>query len=338
VILVLLVLSAWNFTRSETLGDAEAAYQRSDFPNALRLSLDHLKRRPWSKDAARVAGLCFSRLDFPDAAESYYRRSGTLSAKDANVRAYAIVRANRRDAAILALLDILKRDPNDVTALRRLGAVYMTQARWTDAMSVGEQLARLPGGEISGQGMLAFANHEAKNPELAIAASFEVLRLDPDLSSGSISAPEFLAVLALDLMTVGRAADARVYLQRILDRGELDTTWYFMGKAYYQEGAVDEAERCWKRSVALGPRLPLPWLELGRLALERNQPQDAAENLERAVALEPNLQEAYYHLAAAYRRLGRPDDAQKAWARWNALRSAHGSSTTGMGANTHVAP
>jgi len=65
---VLAILTAWNVTRSDALDRAEHAYNRVDLPGCLGLALDHLDRRPWSREAARLAALCLSRLDFADRA------------------------------------------------------------------------------------------------------------------------------------------------------------------------------------------------------------------------------------------------------------------------------
>ena len=46
---------------------------RGELTTCLRYSLDHLERRPWSREAALLAARCLSRLDFADAAEPYYR-------------------------------------------------------------------------------------------------------------------------------------------------------------------------------------------------------------------------------------------------------------------------
>jgi len=59
----LLCLTAWNLTRSFALQEAAKAYTRGDLPDALRLSLDHLSRQPWSRDAAIMAATCLSRLE-----------------------------------------------------------------------------------------------------------------------------------------------------------------------------------------------------------------------------------------------------------------------------------
>jgi len=69
----LLALTAWNVTRSEALGQARQAYARGELTTCVRYSLDHLERRPWSREAALLAARCLSRLDFADAAEPYLR-------------------------------------------------------------------------------------------------------------------------------------------------------------------------------------------------------------------------------------------------------------------------
>ena len=70
----LLALTAWNVTRSEALGQARRS-MRGELTTCLRYSLDHLERRPWSREAALLAARCLSRLDFADAAEPYYKRA-----------------------------------------------------------------------------------------------------------------------------------------------------------------------------------------------------------------------------------------------------------------------
>ncbi len=70
----------------------------------------------------------------------------------------------------------------------------MTQARWTDAIRVATILRDVPGGEIAGLAMLATANHEAGEPEIAIAhVPSRDLRLDPDLGSEWVGGEPFLA-------------------------------------------------------------------------------------------------------------------------------------------------
>src|SRR5262249_9536445 len=72
VLLGLSLLTAWNLTRSDALGEARRAEARGDLAEGLQRALDHLVRQPWSHEAALVAARCLSRLDYADEAEEYY--------------------------------------------------------------------------------------------------------------------------------------------------------------------------------------------------------------------------------------------------------------------------
>ena len=74
----------------------------------LQHALDHLERRPWSRDAALLAGRCLSRLDYADQAEPYYRRAGRLLLQDQQVRAYGLVRGPHPELAIPAYREIIR--------------------------------------------------------------------------------------------------------------------------------------------------------------------------------------------------------------------------------------
>ncbi len=84
--------TAWNVTRSEALVDGERAYSRGDLVAALQHALDHLERQPWNRQAAALAARCLSRMDFSEQAEPYFRRVGTLSLADMQIRAYGLAR------------------------------------------------------------------------------------------------------------------------------------------------------------------------------------------------------------------------------------------------------
>src|SRR5262249_60168161 len=88
ILIALSVGTAWNVTRSEALAEAERAYARVELVDCLQHALDHLERRPWSRDAALLAARCLSRLDYADQAEPYYRRAGRLSLNDQQIPAY----------------------------------------------------------------------------------------------------------------------------------------------------------------------------------------------------------------------------------------------------------
>src|SRR4051794_8187093 len=209
-------LTAWHEGRPAALREAEAAYRRADFTTAVRRSLDHLGRRPWSRSAARLAALGLSRLDFADAAEPYYRRAGELSVDDRHVRAYGLLRSNQRQRAIDAYAEILARRPDDVLAMSRQAAVLLSQSRFDEADAMAERLIRTPGGAVIGYTLLGSVKHDLKESESAVAAFERVLELDPRLRSMPLPATTFWDYLAGDLLAAGRAASARDYLTRAL--------------------------------------------------------------------------------------------------------------------------
>jgi tetratricopeptide (TPR) repeat protein len=249
----LLGLTAWNATRSPALTEARDAERRGDFANALRCALEHLARRPWSREADLIVARSFSRLDFADQAEPHYWRALLLSAEDEHYRAYGLVRANLRDRAIEAYQQILKRRPADVTALRMEAGVLLSQRRWHDVLTVARRLIAIPpvpapfyvpitaaGGHWSlrrtedasapaiGYTLEGLVHHERantaadalessvqKNETAAAVAAFErVLALDPDLRAVPLERSSFWAYLTDDLRRLGRDADARRYQEK----------------------------------------------------------------------------------------------------------------------------
>ena len=112
----LLGLTAWNVTRSAALMEARRKYARGELVSCLEYALDHLQRRPWSREAALLAARCLSRLDHSDAAEPYYERAGELDLDDLQTRAFGLARGNDRLRAIEAYDQILARWPENVTA------------------------------------------------------------------------------------------------------------------------------------------------------------------------------------------------------------------------------
>src|ERR1700729_2568757 len=90
VLIGLSILTGWNLTRSDAIADARRSYTRADLVPCLEHALDHLERRPWSREAALLAGRCLSRLDYAEEAEPYYGRAGQLDLSDSHIRALGL--------------------------------------------------------------------------------------------------------------------------------------------------------------------------------------------------------------------------------------------------------
>ncbi|QDV39362.1 tetratricopeptide repeat protein [Tautonia plasticadhaerens] len=310
----LLAVTAWNVTRSAALGEAEGADRRGDDVTALQRALDHLDRRPWSRRAARVAALCLSRLDFAVLAEPYYRRAGALDLDDLHVRAFGLVRGNHRLRAEATYQAILRRWPDDPTALRRLGAELITMMRWDEARAVADRLARTPAGEVDGLAMIGAIEHHRRRRSAAIAAYRRVLEVDPGLRrlpADPAFRRVFWAQLTEDLLATGRASEARMMLEAAPSSDRGPALQWLLGRACFQDGALDEAGRRWEAATLGDPGLADAWVDLGRLALVRGRPGEAIAPLERAAALAPGSLAAAHHLAQAHRRLGQVDRAER---------------------------
>jgi tetratricopeptide (TPR) repeat protein len=330
----LLTLTVVQATWSRALEAARAPYRLGQYTQSLRAALDHLDRRPWSREAARLAALSLSRLDFPDQAEPYYRRAGSLSREDLQVRALAIHRANRRPEAIAAYTDILKRWPDDPTTLRRLAVLLVTQGDMQGAIRLAERLARSPDRleAIRGLTMLGSFNHNIRDHERSASAFARVLELDPELNDQPLPRRQFWVEYAQELIELGQTDRARDILARALrEAGDDAELWTLVGQSYHLEGASEDAERAYRRALELDPNATLARVNLGQTLLARGQAEEAVETLRRVLEQQPNHYTALYNLILANRRLGRIEEADRLQRRADELRRRHGPPTTGMG-------
>jgi tetratricopeptide (TPR) repeat protein len=335
---------SWSEFPSSDLADAKAAYHHNNLRAALRIALDHLARRPSSRNAALVAARCFSRLGQPDQAERYYQKAGPLSVEDQHVRALALVTSNRREPAIQAYQEILRQKPDDALALSRMAAVFISQRRWDDALSAAQRLLAIPGGVVLGHTLAGVVHHDTRDSELAVFDFARVLELDPDLKRMPLRPRSmFWTDFGHDLLVVGRWAEARRHLERALGEGEDALVADLLGQSYYLEGAFDDAERCWRLALERDPRRYGTWWRIGKLELQRDRPAEAIEPLRRAAELKPQAVGPTYSLGLAYRRLGRRTESDQVMEQARRLRGLppatnHGSKEAALGQTEEFPP
>jgi tetratricopeptide (TPR) repeat protein len=331
----LVALTGWNATRSPALIEAREAEASDDLTNAIRAALDHLDRRPWSREACLIAARCLSKLDFGNEAEPYYRRAKVSTLEDLHHRAYGLVRSNLRDRADAAYREILAKWQNDVTSLRIKAGVHLARRHWDNALDVADHLIGISSGpapaflpvavgdrwklkseEVVSPAAIGYAIQGIVNHDLlwfeSAAASFErALELDPNLRSIPLGRSLFWTHLAEDLLITGRATDCRVYLTRATREADDPALLELLGRAYYQEGSNDDAERCWRRTLELAPRHYGALMDLASLEMDRGRPEESIPLLTRAVEVKPDSYPARYSLGLACRRLGRLDEARR---------------------------
>jgi tetratricopeptide (TPR) repeat protein len=318
----LLVLSC-GFTvnralRSEALAEARAAAARTplrlaDVRLVLRRALDHLDAHPRDGEAARLAALSLSRLDFATRAEPLYSLAegrGKLSIDDQRVRALALMRARANEEAASVLKQILAERPDDADALERLAAIEYDRNRLQDALGYAERLSLVAGSEVAGHTARGLILHDAQEPEQAASAFETVLKLDPGLRRCSLARTAFYKGLGQALLEAGRPADARRHLERAIAAQSDPALTDLLGTAFHAEGLDHEAERCWREAAAADPALARPWINLGVLKLEAGDPAEAVRLLERAGSLDASALEPAYYLSLALPQVGRKDEAE----------------------------
>jgi tetratricopeptide (TPR) repeat protein len=311
VLVGLVVPTSWNLTRSDALAEARRAYMRGDLTACLQFALDHLGRRPWSGEAALYAARCLSRLDYCDAAEPYYRRAGRLDLNDMHIRAYGLAHGNRREQAIAAYEDILRRDPENVIALRRLAAVQLSRSHTEELLKLADRLARIPRGAAIGATLRGVVAHNDKDYEQASAAFGRVLELDPELREMPLPHGLFWSQFAEDLLACGRFEETARHLTKALEAGPAARLSDLLGRAYFLQGKLDEAEHAFREAAVATPGDYAPYLDLGKLEIQRQRYAEALKYLDKALTLAPQQIDVLYGQARAYRLLGRAADADR---------------------------
>ncbi len=299
-----LALGAWFAIRFDPLGRARTAYGARDYRAAFRAARDYLQRCPGDRRAMVMAARCLTRLGQGRQAEEFYRRSGPLELDDLRDRAYGLVLMGQPQQAAENYYEILERRPEDVLALKRLAAVLMELNEWKEARSISERLIRIPGGEVTGHTLAGIGFHVSKHADQAAASFQRVLQLDPDLKEMPLPQPLFWNHLALELIALGRTAEARTNLQRALVKQDDAGLRELLGVAYEKEGLLEDAEHCWRQALTLDPNNADTLLDLGRLALGRKRFDEAVAMFERSAELSPDSVDPVYNLSRAYRLKG----------------------------------
>jgi tetratricopeptide (TPR) repeat protein len=311
VLIGLVVLTAWNLTRSTAIEEARHSYTRGKLADCLQHALDHLNRQPWSREAALMAALCLSRLDYADQAESYYRNAGSLSLNELQIRALGLAKGPHPEQAVQAYDEILARWPDNVIALRRLAAIQIAQNKTDELLTLAERLSHTSGGAVIGHTLRGVTYHNDHNPQQAVVAFERVLELDPELREMPLSHRLFWSHLANDLVESGRIDDASRQLTKALAIAPDADLMNQLGRIYFLQGALDDAERCYQQAAEWDPSDYGPHLNLARLALQRRDRGEALKQLNKAKALEPRQYDVLYSLASVYSQLGLTADADR---------------------------
>ena len=105
-----------------------------------------------------------------------------------------------------------------------------------------------------------------------------------------------------------------------------------LGLCHSQQGAIDEAERCWRQAESWDPNNADVCLDLGELAMSRRQWSEAVGFLKRAADQSTEAVGPVYNLSQAYRMLGNAGEAERYRRLADERRRARPAGAAGMGA------
>jgi tetratricopeptide (TPR) repeat protein len=324
-LIALTAVTIGTVTRCDALEAARRAYARGDLPTALKHSLDHLHRQPWSREAALLTAHCLNRLDYPEPAEAYYQRVGDLSVGDLQIRAYGLARGPHSEHAIPVFHEIMARSPGNITAMRRLAAVLLAQDRTDELLKLAERIENSPNGAVIGATLRGVVYHNDKNPQQAVLAFRRVLDLDPQLSKTPLARTLVWQHFADDLVACGRIDDARQALTQALASGPDPSLLNRLGRIDFLQGDLAAAERSFRQAADLAPTHYEAYANLAKVAIQRHDQQEALAQLNKARSLSPRELSVLYGLVSVYRQLGRTAEADQVQEALRQLREQHAS-------------
>ncbi len=245
-----------------------------------------------------------------------------MSLNDQQIRAYGLVRGPHPELAIPTYREILRLAPENVTAMRRLAAVLLSQNDKEQLLELADRLDHVTGGEVIGAMLRGTVYHNDRNPQMAVVSFERVLQLDPDLREMPASRKLLWNQLAEDLVACGRIEDAGRTLEHTLANGPDAGLTNLLGYTYFLRGDLDRAEQSYRQAAEMDPSLYGPHLNLARLALQRRHREEALRELDRARVIAPRLYGVLYSLGLLYRQLGQTAEAEKVQEEITGLRKA----------------
>jgi tetratricopeptide (TPR) repeat protein len=231
---------------------------------------------------------------------------GPKSSTLASVRLAALDRfAGQSEEAYRKLDGVLKADPGNLQAQLLRGSFLLEDGKRDDALAIANAALEAHRDSVGAYALLGRVQSARRQPEAAIAAYQEIVRLNPLATDAKVALARLQLAFGRAESSVGMAEDALkaqprnpdaqlVLVQALLVRGDLD--------------------RAAQELAGLKTRFPdsaAVRVQLGILAGRRRQPDEARAEFERALKLQPQSLEAIGGLVALDLSLRRVDEARK---------------------------
>lgn len=197
-----------------------------------------------------------------------------------------------------------------------LSRVYALHQQYDQAITEGERAVALDPNDAYSYAHQATVLIYAGQPEKALRAVKQAMRLDPHYP------PWYLVELGFTYRATGRYAEAIATLQEAISRSpnflpaHLNLAISYLGQWAAQQSptsqTLEPAMTAIQRALALNDSFYWSHVHLGYIYLNQGQYELALKEMERAVALVPTVAESHSALAVVLSSMGRTEDALEA--------------------------
>ncbi len=216
------------------------------------------------------------------------RASSTASARLATLD----FNGGQKEAAYARLDGVLGKDPANLQALLIKSTFLLSDKRFDDALkSVTTAVERYPD-SASAQFMLGRVQAARRQPEAAIAAYQEVLRLNPRATDAKLALAQLHLAQGQPDASVGLATEA------LNNEPSNPDAELMLVRGLLSKGELDRAETELAKLTARFPNSAVVHTQMGMLLGRRNNPAEARAQFERARELDPKSLEALGGLVA----------------------------------------
>jgi tetratricopeptide (TPR) repeat protein len=224
-------------------------------------------------------------------------------------------KAQRIRDAVLELQEIIRREPENLSARRLLARIYLRTIgeRTTNpgsrelALRATEQLReihRLDPADLDAAQWLARLYQMQQEPGKAADVLRTALGRDPEN-------PAILRQLAQALMEAGKADEALALLEKATESSPQPATLVLLGDAAMQVRDYERAVKAFERAIQPNPRDTETRRKLARALIHQNRAEEALEQYRKLIEIEPEEADHYLRAAQLLRQLRRLDQAEE---------------------------
>jgi tetratricopeptide (TPR) repeat protein len=198
-------------------------------------------------------------------------------------------------AAIAALLEAKKAQPNDLKVLLALAEAYEKAGQLESAEATYVTMAELNPPEAKTYYRQSFRIYDAANLyEKAIPPAKKVIELEPANETNHY----YLGLTYFKAQKYPEAIAA--FQQGIAVKADFPHAWFQIGSSYINMKKYKEAADAYKKYAELAPDDPSGWLSIGVAYMQAKDFESALPPLKKCVELKPDNAVAQFNLAIVY--------------------------------------